>query len=250
MGLGDEIMALGRAEEIFEKTGKPVSIVNEIGAARRHDAWVGNPAWDERSSQKLLDCASHRAYIKHWAGRKIVFNLDHRPRAGKIFLTDEEKSFNKEIGDYLVISPNLKKNASENKGWGFDRYQKIVLERLNMRVIQLISSDEDRVLNGVDVVKTKHFRQAASIISGAKMVLCNEGGAHHMAASMGVPAVVIFGAFVPPKVTGYDFHDNISVETDEGFCGNWDRCKHCSDAMKKITIDLVHERVEKMWGRV
>jgi hypothetical protein len=247
MGLGDEIMALGRAERIFEETGRPVSIRTPLRIAREHPAWVGNPAWEKNATKMIIDGASARPYIIGWRHRRAIYNLSHRPRAGKIWLTDQEKDFCKIDGEFAIVAPTIKTGASPNKAWGMDKWKKVV-KSVDMPVYQLIPDNKTKVLDGAIPIETPDFRLAASVISKAKFVMCNEGGTHHMAASMGVPAVVIFGAFVPPSVTGYDFHRNISIETEQGYCGNWDKCSHCDEAMKKITVEMVKKEVHDLMG--
>lgn len=244
MGLGDEIMALGRAEALFEETGRKVSIVNEIGRPRGHDAWKFNPAWDHRSTQTLMDCAAYRPYIKHWQNKKLFFNLEHKPRAGRMYLTDQEIDFNKLRGDYIIIAPYLKDHGSKNKAWSEENYIKLI-QQLDMPIYQLVVSNSDRVIQGAKPYHTPHFRLATSVISGARLVITNEGGAHHMAASMRKKAVVFFGSFIPPSVTGYDFHENIGIDTDQGYCGEWEYCEHCAKAKKQITVEYFKQRVER-----
>lgn len=243
MGLGDEIMALGRAEALFEKIGHPVSICNELGQAREHDAWRGNTAWSKTSHVKIYDGAGCRPYIRNWKHRQAVFNLDYKARAGKIWLTEEEKAFCKIEGDFMVIAPFVKKTASVNKEWPSKKYEQVI-KNLPIQVYQLMESDTQQPLEGAIALYTPTFRHAAAVIAKAKLVLCNEGGTHHMAASMRTKAVVIFGAFTPPSVTGYDFHENIAVETPEGYCGKYDYCQHCFEAMRQITPELVRSKVE------
>lgn len=240
MGLGDEIMALGRAEQIFQETGQPVKICRWGGYAREHDAWKGNPAVCSEASQEIYDCAGFRGYIKKWQGRRAVYDLTYRPRAGKIWLTDEEKAFCQIEGDFVVIAPTVKANASPNKDWGVQNWE-AVIKGFPVPVYQLLEKETDQPIKGAIGLFTPHFRLAAAVIAKARLVLCNEGGSHHMAASMGVPAVVIFGSFVPPFVTGYPFHVNISVETNHGYCGDFDYCKECQAALKTISPDYVRQ---------
>lgn len=254
MGLGDEIMALGRAEALFEKTGRPVAITRPCGYARTHDAWRGNPAWDSRwqdgrfvpiSINQIVDGAALRPYIKQWHGRRIEYNLEYRARAGKIFLTDTEKEFAADMGDFCIVSPFIKENASPNKEWSQKNWE-AVIENLPLPVYQLAPDRSHGAIKGAKILITPTFRHAAAVIAKSKFVMCNEGGTHHMAASMKRPAVVIFGSFIPPCVTGYDFHHNVSVETKHGFCGNFDRCRECQDAMASISPDVVRSIVNKM----
>lgn len=253
MGMGDEIMALGRAEALFEKTGKKVAICRVGGYARDHELWHGNPAWDMFSTQKLIECSASRPYIKVWTGRKIIYDMTFTPRAGKIYLTDKEKEFAanaiaKHIGDakeFAVVAPVLKDTASPNKSWGAENWEAVIHD-IPIPVFQLVPYPSAPVIKGAIAVHTPTFRQAAGVVSKAKFVMCNEGGTHHMAASMKTPAVVIFGAFIPPSITGYSFHRNISVETPEGYCGNFDPCKHCEKAMALITPDMVRLEVAEL----
>jgi hypothetical protein len=61
---------------------------------------------------------------------------------------------------------------------------------------------------------------------------------HHGAAAMNIPAVVLFGGFVPPAVTGYDSHTNLTGGA-EFACGSFRYCEHCIAAMKAISVDEV-----------
>ncbi len=201
MGLGDEIMALGRAEALYEQTGRPVSICNQLGYPREHDAWLGNPAWNYHASLKITDGANARPYIKHFHGRRTIFNLDHRPRAGRVFLTDDEKAWDPIKGPFAVVAPYIKDGASPNKNWGVHRWEQAIAG-FPIPVYQLCSDARQKTIAGAIRLETPTFRWAMSIIEKAAIVLCNEGGTHHMAASARIPAVVVFGAFTPPLVTG------------------------------------------------
>jgi hypothetical protein len=229
-------MALGRCEAIYEETGKPVCITDRYNIPRKHDLWVGNPAWDKNSDIRIIDGAGARSYIERWHGARSIFNFKHRARAGKVYLTKEELEFNKLEGDYIIIAPNLKLTASPNKQWGFAKFQELV-NQTNYRFIQLYQ-DGERLLSGVEHIKTPSARLALSIIKGAKLVIANEGGSHHMAASMDVPAVVFFGSFTSPEVTGYKEHINFTVKNAH-YCGNWEVCLECQKSMAKITVDVV-----------
>jgi len=65
-----------------------------------------------------------------------------------------------------------------------------------------------------------------------------EGGLHHAAAALGRPAVVIFGHFIDPEVTGYHGHKNLRGGA-VGMCGSWSSCPECVRAMEAITPEVV-----------
>lgn len=238
MGLGDEIMALGRAETIYKRTGKPVTIHGQGNVPRWHPAWDGNPAVVKSGGQVIIDGPGARPYIERWDNSRIIFNMDYRPRAGKIILTENQIPLMTLPKRFAVIAPFLKDGASPNKDWGVERWEQVIAD-FPIPVLQLCEDENVRGIKGAQRILTKTFRHAYWIISKAALVMCNEGGSHHMAASAETHAVVIFGAFVPPTVTGYPIHHNIAVETEQGYCGNWEPCGHCRAAMATIKPETV-----------
>lgn len=246
-------MALGRAEKHFERTGERVSICAAGGYPRDHDAWHGNPAWIHEGGHKIIDGASVRPYHIGPLSGKGIWILDHKPRAGKVWLTKAERDFAVNVlhaagltrRRFAVVGVDVKPNASVNKNWGLNNWQEVI-NRMTVPVVQLLQDKNQKPLDGCIGIYTGHFRQAMAIIAHAALVMCNEGGNHHMAASMRVPAVVIFGAFIPPSVTGYDFHRNIAIETPEGYCGNFGECRHCNKAMAQITPAVVLSQVKHL----
>lgn len=247
MGLGDEIMALGRAERLFEQHSRPVSILTMTESPREHDIWHGNPAWVHKGGKRLIDGGGARPYIKGWKGRQALFNLDYQARAGRVYLTDEDREAVRALmPPYAIVSPELKKGASPNKDWGRSNWEKVIKD-FPCPVYQLCPDEKTKPIDGAIPYKTPNVRIALAAIEKAALVMAAEGGTHHMAASMRIPAVVVFGSFVPPTVTGYDFHYNIAVETNEGYCGKWDLCPHCQAALKSIDAGLVRENALLLW---
>src|SRR5262249_52788187 len=88
-------------------------------------------------------------------------------------------------------------------------------------------------------VVTATFRDALCILSLARLYVGPEGGLHHAAAALGVPAVVIFGGFSSPRATGYPWHSNIAAPGKP--CGSIAYCAHCREAMASITVERVLE---------
>lgn len=244
MGWGDEVMALGRAEAEFERTGRPVSIRGRTGDKRDNILWHGNPAWRYDAHDFITDGPGARPYITRWEnGNRAIFNLDHKARAGKIHLTPAEYFATVIPGPYAVISPLIKDNASPNKQWGVKRWEKAI-EGFPLPVYQLGVDPTHRII-GAKFFHTDTMRHAAAVIEGAAIVLANEGGTHHLAGAMRVPAVVYFGSFIPPSVSGYDYHENIGVGP---YCGKWERCEHCANTMVSITPDVVKQKALHMIG--
>ena len=53
------------------------------------------------------------------------------------------------------------------------------------------------------------------MLSGARAAVLHEGGLHHAAAALGMPAVVLFGGMISPRNTGYDVHVNLAIDDPE-----------------------------------
>lgn len=184
------------------------------------------------------------------ANERWVWNYDFRPVPGEFFFSPEENSAIKSAPkDFILIEPNVaEKNSGPNKLWPLDRYQAVCekLQRDGHEVAQFQYTSMRFGLRKITILPTKSFRQAISVLRRAKLVICSEGGLHHGAAAVGKAAVVLFGGFIPPRVTGYDFHENISYGTA---CGKYIRCQHCIDVMQKITVEEVYEAASKALNR-
>jgi ADP-heptose:LPS heptosyltransferase len=100
-------------------------------------------------------------------------------------------------------------------------------------------------LTGVQQVETPTFTDALSLIKTAELLIGPEGGLHHGAAAVGTRAVVFFGHFIPPQVTGYDMHINLTGGATE-FCGSTWLCSQCDEALKRISADEVIAAAENI----
>lgn len=188
----------------------------------------------------------HRIYNRQEHGRWI-WNMDFKPIPGEMFFTREERSFAHRIRPgFVLIEPNVPwmKQVAVNKDWGSAKYQAVAdqLRAAGHRVAQF-SYGKVR-LSGVEMIRTPDFRLAMACLSRAKLAVLPEGGLHHGAAAMDVKAVVIFGGFIPPSVTGYDSHVNLTGGAEA--CGSIQRCSHCRSALDAISVDEVMAACNKI----
>ncbi|HEX7455694.1 MAG TPA: glycosyltransferase family 9 protein, partial [Gallionella sp.] len=100
-----------------------------------------------------------------------------------------------------------------------------------------LSPSGARTLRYTNVICTPDFRRACAVLANAKAYVGNEGGMHHAAAALGIPAVVIFGGFISPQQTGYATQRNLTAGGKP--CGMRQPCRHCADAMAAITPEMV-----------
>ena len=202
-----------------------------------------------------LDCAalrngpSVRQYYSGMEGNRIIYRKwDIAP--GEIVLTDEERAWaadeTAEFGTrFVVVEPKYKAagGGGQNKDWGRRKWQEVVESVYEISFVELGS----RSLAG-EFVYTSTFRHACAILERSIGYVGHEGGLHHAAAALGKPAVVVFGGYISPAVTGYDGHRNLYVP-DARYplgCGTVTPCEHCRESMSKITVEQVVNAVREM----
>ena len=182
----------------------------------------------------------HRKYNRASADRWI-WNYDFRPTPGEVFLLPTEYNFGKVAFDSIIIEPCVpsRKLCVENKRWPHERYDEVARQLIDAghSVLQLVHRDTTHRIPGARQVGCGNIRLALSALAHAELYIGPEGGLHHGAAAMGTPAVVLFGGFVPPQVTGYDMHTNLTGGAEA--CGSFMKCEHCLAAMRAISVDEV-----------
>jgi len=197
VGLGDDLLAAGQAKLL----NKPV----RIGDGEKQ---VTNPLYKyipylSDFGEWFIDYGGHRGYYKkierHKTWERIHFNMDYRAEPAIIELESIEN-------DYIIIEPHIKRGAPPGKQW--NHYDEVV-RGCDYNFMQFNSDFLDCLSVGTSVV------EAVRWIAGCKAYIGTEGFLHHLAAAFGKPAVVLFGAYSHPLVTGYDFHTNLWRDVPE-----------------------------------
>lgn len=190
-------------------------------------------------------------WIGHYKGRRLynkvafnrwVWNENFRPIPGEMFFSDEELKFAEDAGSgFVLIEPNVPwhKTVASNKDWGAEKYAAVAsaLEGQGRDVRQFVYETSRVRLPSATAVKTPTFRHALAVLARAALYIGPEGGLHHGSAAVGIPAVVLFGGFIPPSVTGYPTHTNLTGGAHA--CGKLRSCPHCRAAMKAISVNEV-----------
>lgn len=245
MGIGDELMAAGQARALKEKTGRQVAIVDQYNRVRRHDIWVNNS--DVATSLlpltlRIRNCSGHRPYIASKSATRWTWKA-FTPTPARIVFYSQEEQFGQRHGtNKILVEPNVKSIGHTNKQWFWERWQQLA-DRRPGQFIQ-VGTVNTRRLDGVEFVLTSEFRQAAAVLKYALAYVGPEGGLHHAAAALDVPAVVLFGGFISPESTGYASHRNLF--TGGQACGMRTNCQHCRDAMNAITVDMVDQHLKEI----
>jgi len=250
MGFGDEVMAAGRAEKLARQLGQPVRIVDLIGETRWSEVWNGNPWITQDPAAPVIrdgpGCRPYIAYPFTSAGHGYT-DFQAREHRGRLYLNDAELFVGRRVakdGRFVVIEPNTKAGSNVNKQWPRENWFDLVKELRDVRLVQ-IGLPEARRLRGVEFVPTASFRDGAGVLAASAGLVASEGGLHHAAAALDVPAVVIFGGSPSVRATGYPEHINLGGQEP---CGRWQLCPHCAATMQGITPKLVAAAVRQIFA--
>lgn len=265
MGFGDEIMAAGEARRAQQTDPRPVAVAGRDGRARWHRLWRGNPRIATPGQvaagldvQWIANGPGRRPYLDYAAMRRDWESvLPGRPFTSEVRdarLPWRYTSWRAAPGElfvprleprgYVVVEPSLKPGASPNKDWGRARWQALVRLLPDLDWVQL-GPPGVALLEGVRHVPSPTFESACTALSGAAAAVLPEGGLHHAAAALSVPAVVIFGAMTSPANTGYAGHVNLfDAAGGESPCGQRVPCAHCARAMAAIRPEIVAYHLE------
>lgn len=248
---GDEIMAAGQAERIWRETGRRVCITDPRGRPRWSPVWQGNPAIAEGLGpdiEALVNAPGARPYLVYpWSRATGVRFTGWRAadHPARLWLSDNEAAVAADLRAALprlvLLEPLLAAESNPNKQWGLARWQSLAaaLTAGGWQVAQLGAAGA-QWLEGVLRIEAQPFRAACVALAAARMAVLPEGGLHHAAAALKVPAVVIFGGAIPVEVTGYPGHVNIGRAP---VCGSWAPCAHCTAAMASIGVQEVLDGV-------
>lgn len=210
---------------------------------RWSEVWENNPKIAGTAGKDTIwipDFPGSRPYIKKIEQDHYVFNHGFRAPYGKVCLADSELEWarNQVKGDYVLVEPHIKDEVTTlmlgaNKAWnGWDELLKMDLPWLQIGM----KAPKTRQ------VRTGKIRQALAMIAHAKLVVTTDGMLHHAAAALGVPAVVLWGGVVSPKILGYPTHINIWNGAEP--CGSYAKvCPHCREAMDSISVEQVRKHL-------
>lgn len=247
MGYGDDVMGSGlargaaaRGKRIAFGDGRRITWGPWSEPVFRHNPNVARPGSEGAPDLEwIAHYKGHRLYNRQGAGR-WVWSETFSPVPGEMFFEPAELEFAARHGQgFVLIEPNVPwhKSVAPNKDWGLARYQ-AAADRLRASGHDIVQFGHGRDrIEGARRIDAPDFRHALAVLGRARLAILPEGGLHHGAAALGVPAVVLFGGFIPPRVTGYAMHINLTGGATA--CGSLAPCRHCRDAMDAISVDDV-----------
>jgi hypothetical protein len=259
LGFGDELMATAQARMMQLRDPRKVAVRGKDGRARLHPIWDSNPRIAKPAEvsagadvQWLDNRPGARPYLDYrkftptrWFYTAFSVNDDG---PGELYLSPGELAVAKQVAGAIIIEPSVKPGrATMNKDWGYEKWKQLSRLIINLPLVQL-GPGGTRVLRNVKHVITRTPREACGALTGARAIVTTEGGLHHAAAALGIPAVVIFGGYNSPATTGYNSHVNIHHPDPEYplGCGTRIPCAHCRDAMSRIMANEVAAALLKL----
>lgn len=258
MGLGDQLIATGMARGAAAN-GKRIAFGDQ-----RRIIWDGNSPQIFKGNPNIAPPGSEGApdieWIAYYKGQRVynhhepgtnrwIWNYDFHPIPGEMYFDAQEQAFADALTPgFVLIEPNVPwwKPVAPNKNWGLKNFQAVADKMLADGHDVAQFSFGHVKLSGVRIIQSPTFRHALAALSRAKLAIVPEGGIHHGAAAVNVPAVVLFGGFIPPKVTGYPSHINLTGGAEA--CGIFTPCQHCTEAMARISVDEVLQAAKELNG--
>lgn len=262
MGLGDDLIFLGKAEEVHKQTGKKIVPVYGSGWSplfdnvdfltrdKTEDSITVNARDTDQPSDVHIDY-----YLKHkkrdMLGERLIYR-NFKPSPFRIRLTEKELEQAKDrvealdLDRFCIVNPDYKSSFfSKNKNWGFEKYQELT-DRLSSHIPVIRFQPQDKqysepVLDNAINIPGINVRLASAIMSLSSFGVTFDGFVQHAMAGFGRPCVVICGGLVSQKSFGYD--NNIYHEYKHPLtpCGSTFDCNHCKEANLSITVDDVFE---------
>lgn len=257
MGYGDEIIGTGIARGMKKHLDKMAAFGDGkkiIWGPWCEEMFANNPNIARPGSEQK----NNLIWIDHYKGRRLynrqsadkskwLWNYDFKVTRGEFFFDANElrsiEYMRQNMGHFVVIEPNVpwQKSVAPNKDWGEEKYQKLaqmLMRDDRFQIVQFKHKNSRRILRGATMIEFHKFREAIATLSLARLYIGPEGGMHHAAAAVGIPAVVLMGGFIPPQVVGYDGHVNLTGGAEA--CGSIQTCAHCQKAMERISVAEVH----------
>ena len=239
MGLGDWVLASAAAEKV------PAGMRAVFGDGIRpygSEVFENNPkiaGTAGRDTVWVPDFPGHRPYITRIHEGKYTFREDFRAPYGRLYLDPNELNWARsQASDYILVEPHIKDDMPQlkigaNKAWnGWKELLKLDMPWLQIGTKEALTRQ----------VVTKSVRSAMAMVANAKLVITTDGFLHHVAAAFGVPAIVLWGGVVSPKILGYPTHINIWNGAKP--CGSFASvCPHCREAMDSISVDQVKKHL-------
>jgi len=282
MGYGDDLMITGIARIEKKKYPNKQVVIGNLDEKKIYHSIIydNNPNithvkdLDRLKSVHFINYHNfNRPYINHDKSNleRWIWNMDFASTPGELYFSEDEKK----IADKIIFEAKQfwkKKNKlnynaiifletfstkihssslfikMKNKDWGVSNWLQLVTKIKNDFLIIQSVHETSKKIEGVFYSNKKfNFRVACAILERCDLFVGPEGGFGHAAAALNKKAVIYFGGWIHPKLTGYNFHENLYFAHSESPCGARGYiCDHCEEARKSIKVDLFEDKIRKV----
>ena len=268
MGLGDDIIFLAKAEEVYKETGKKIVPLYHAGLNVLYDnvEFIAKTKDENSLTMNARDTNEPSdIHIDYYTkgreqtilGERMIWR-PFKPSRYAVRLTESEiKTASKLVPDnFVLINPDYKSSFfSTNKNWGFKKYQELA-NRLSkdIPVVRVKpagkyakrSNYSEPYLENAINIKGEDLRQSIAIMSKAKFGVTSHGFITHILSGFNIPVVDIQGGHTDTSSMYYENNIAIGYDHPKTPCGATYPCTHCDEANKYITVDMVYEACKKL----
>ena len=276
MGWGDYIMTTGVVRRLkIQNPNLQVLIKEPFNESRQYkDIFYKNPYITSLNSfnKKLPYIKIPRvlAGVNNELNDKIIWKKERVAEVGNLYTKKEEvkfaeesiniifehwKSKNKKMPKGIIfLSDTAKRRVILNKKiinyehyinkeWGLNKWKVFINIISKDYILIKTSNSKDNTVEGLYSIICD-FRTNYSIMQKCDFYIGNEGGLSHLWAITGKKGIVFFGHWIPPNLTGYPFHINITSK-DNYYCGSLKRCKDCMIFFENLDPEYIKILLEK-----
>lgn len=141
----------------------------------------------------------------------------------------------------------------KNKEWFPERFQMVVdAVRAGHRFVQLGSASDPRLAGVQDLRGRTSLREAAAVLSRARLFVGLEGFLMHVARAVECPAVIVFGGRTAAWQLGYSANVNLGANVACSPCWRRNTCPHdrlCMDVIgPAAVVEAIDQQLERDRG--
>ena len=267
MGYGDYLMLSGKLKYLDNEFNKKVQICFPEIENRKmfFEIFKNNPRYtltkdlDEKKPYIFLN----QYFVRDPESEKWIEDQSAIP--GEIYFDKQEiKEFNNLNTNkpYVIIQPFFSKGKFINGD--FKEYQHYVNRNIPIDLVNEIVNifknkidfyflnheqfgyqEELKQLSNIKMINVMSFRESMYYLSKSIGYFGIEGGLHHVAGALKKNAIVIFGHWISPILTGYPFHNNISSSSTKYGCGTFTPCIRCIEFLNNLSSSYIQTIFEE-----
>ncbi len=252
MGLGGYILWTAVAREVHRHTGRKVVLTNRMFGRipfprkvlddevfQHHPAVITDRM---NTSEPIRELRLDNRKANYWTritkdrimykpgGHAIeiacaAYGVSRPEVRCEVHLTQDELDaggrYLEDLGPYVAIEPHTKDSFTVNKQYGFSRWQLVAdgLKDSGLTLVQVGEGGKSLLKGVVDATGLPGVRDTAAVLRHADLLVAPEGGLMHLANAVGTRAVIVYGGYVSPGLTGYAENVNLFSDLPCAPCG-------------------------------